>query len=193
MAAIYGTVKKQDVKPITSKKTGKSFNIHTAEVEDSNGTVHTVEFGFNKPKLHEGAFYKMECEKEYGQLKVKNFEEADAADAPAPAAPAPQQKYANDKGFLVKMFPVPVDHPDRSIIRQNALTQANNLFSGVTSTSELITFYEQDNGKQPASVDELLAWCKDKVLDLAYEFEAYSTGDLEERAMREMTDKSKAE
>lgn len=68
-----------------------------------------------------------------------------------------QLKYDRHTG----QFPVPPDHPDRSIIRQNALTNAREVlmvvYTSFTSAVEMA----------------------DSIIDLARQFERYTAGDIE--------------
>lgn len=69
--------------------------------------------------------------------------------------------YMIAKGYMNKIqtFPIPADHPDRAITRQNALTNAVNY---ACSTMD------KDS---PSTVSE--------VIEIARMFEAYTTGDLD--------------
>jgi len=68
-------------------------------------------------------------------------------------------------GFMPKEFPVPQLHPDRSIIRQNALAHATKVVLARGSDGMSMTI--------------------EQIIDVARMFEAYSTGDVE----REEADK----
>ena len=81
------------------------------------------------------------------------------AEAPSPA------HYERNAGWLIKSFPVPANHPDRSIIRQNSVTNAIRLLEASKEIDELSIM----------SNDDLIH----QVLDIATKLEKYSTGDLE--------------
>lgn len=81
----------------------------------------------------------------------------DAADSGGSSA------YVTDRGFKIPTFPVPADHPDRSIIRQNSLTQANAILATMARGGLL--------GDMDA--DGLV----EEAIRLARSFEAYSTGE----------------
>lgn len=92
-----------------------------------------------------------------GDVKILSRGEAPAQQSSGRAAP--QQKQGG--GFTPKVFPIPADHPDRAIIRQNAATRAVELIvaAGVTE------------GK--------LADAAEYAIKLARKFEAYYSGDEE--------------
>lgn len=84
----------------------------------------------------------------------------------SPSAAPASGGYTDSRGFVLKQFPVPALHPDRSIIRQNSLTQANSMFD---------TFYGVacdgiGSAKEAA----------EKIIEIARMFEAYSCGELDE-------------
>lgn len=83
--------------------------------------------------------------------------------------PSPNQ-YSSNRGN--KPFPVPSDHGDRSIIRQNSLTNAR----------ELVVAQCLKVGTIPSSsmpLDSLV----DLIIATAYKFEEYSSGDREVKAV----------
>jgi len=67
-----------------------------------------------------------------------------------------------------RRFPVPVDAPDRSIIRQNSLAHATNLVIALLGTGDTETAIHNSVS------DEDLA---QQVIRLARQFESYSAGD----------------
>jgi len=88
-------------------------------------------------------------------------------DAPTSATgtPSGRKMYPKSQG----VFPVPVDHPDRSVIRQNSLTQAREVVLNNRHFCEL-------------GVDEHV----DEIVRIAHKFERYSAGDEIAEAMEEM-------
>jgi len=74
--------------------------------------------------------------------------------------------YMIAKGYMnkVQSFPIPVDHPDRAIVRQNSLTNAVNMCSQI-----------------PALGDSTEA-IAEEIIKVACIFEKYSTGQLEMEA-----------
>jgi len=79
----------------------------------------------------------------------------------APAAP--------QRGSYGKSFPIPADHPDRAIIRQNAVTRAVDVVMGIESS--MYQTAEQAAGR---------------IVDIAEIFESYYSGDRELEAAKEM-------
>lgn len=85
--------------------------------------------------------------------------DASAGGAQTSAAVWQPPFYQKNLGYLVKTFPVPAKHPDRSIIRQNCMAHATALVcAGCTADEE----------------------AADAVIKLARTFEAYATGALDE-------------
>lgn len=69
--------------------------------------------------------------------------------------------YLDKKSYVLKMFPVPALHPDRSIIRQNSLTHAMSCL--------------RDRGWKALTCQEYA----EAAIEVARIFEAYSTGELD--------------
>lgn len=109
---------------------------------------------------------------------IKGSVEVKAAPASAPVTGAAPSSgggsFTNSRGFVEKQFPVPPLHPDRSIIRQNSLGHACEVWTILS---------DMDSGASP---EEAAA----QVIEIARYFEAYSTGDLDngvaEEAVRAM-------
>ena len=91
-----------------------------------------------------------------GDVEILEKGEAPARQRPAPAAP--QQRQGG--GFTPKVFPIPADHPDRAIIRQNAANRAVELVTAA--------------GLSPEDLDE----AAEKAIELARVFEAYYAGEV---------------
>jgi hypothetical protein len=85
---------------------------------------------------------------------------APAGGGTAAAAPAPK---AGGYSYKEKVFPIPPLHGDRSIVRQNALARATDLYIAA-------------RGGKPF---ELEASTLDLVISFARKFEAYTAGDLD--------------
>ncbi len=100
--------------------------------------------------------------------------------APSMNSPASQAaiapNYDKNAGYLVKRFPVPADHPDRSIIRQNAIGNAIRALEATLWTNSHV---------ESMSHDELFV----DIMGLATKFEKYATGDLELEMASEMVEK----
>lgn len=177
MATIFGTVASSYKKSITSRA-GKTFDILMTKVEQGNGEVVEINMGFpNKaPKnIHAGNFYEFDTEFKYGEHKYVGHKQSSSTDAPAaPAGGASGDKpkyYEKNAGFLTKTFPIPMDHPDRSIIRQNAMTHAVKIVEATIPADE-----------QFESADAML----EEVIRVAMKVEDFTTGDYEYKKLAEM-------
>ncbi|CAB4217456.1 hypothetical protein UFOVP1590_49 [uncultured Caudovirales phage] len=78
---------------------------------------------------------------------------------PTPAASKPTGSYGGSR-----VFPIPALHGDRSIVRQNALARATELYVGA-------------RGGKPFDLD--VADVSTVIISLARKFEAYTAGDLD--------------
>lgn len=171
MSVIVGTVSNIEVKNGVSAKTGRPWQAFTAIV---NGTK--ISLGFQNRGIQSGNTYEFTVNHgKYGAEYVSHTNAAPGASStPAPAAsrggetqgPRPKH-YQSNVGVLVKEFPLPIDHPDRSIIRQNAMGHAMRALElsgeAIGLTSEAII---------------------DAAVGLAMKVENYATGDLEEQALQ---------
>jgi hypothetical protein len=126
-------------------------NSYATNVPNVNRGDTVVIMYQNNPKF-KGQFWK--------SVEVVKDDEASSS-APSnnggsgPAVAAPKH-YTTAKGYLTKVqsFPVPMDHPDTSIIRQNALTNAVKWSGGNTVDVE-------------------------NIIRVARQFEAYTSGQLD--------------
>lgn len=165
---ITGTVTGFDNKTV-SPAGKRPFTVHILIVD---GVPY--ECGYKKPAgIGPGDIVNFEYEVKYGNNQVQggiNKGTGGASPAPtaAPAAPAASSGGGRGGyGGVAKVFPVPVDHPDRSIIRQNALAHA---------TRAVISQVCSD-----ALTDEALA---ERIINMAYRFEDYATGHREVNALK---------
>ena len=163
------------VESITNKTVTTKFGPKPAYSIKANGEWFSV--GFNKPKFNVGDTVDFMYEEgAYGKQvdgkTIRVLSKGTGTPPPATAAEAPSAP-ARSYGPPQKVFPVPLMHGDRSIIRQNALTNAREAFA------DLVRF-NRDAGAKPAilEADEYAA-C---VLAMARMFEEYSAGDIERRA-----------
>lgn len=166
-----------------SGKTGKAFNIHNVTMSDGQ----TYEIGFNPLKGYSvGDNISFMWELKYGQRQVQTatitgaaaspssggygYEDDTPATSPAPTpTAAPKPSYGAQKSYQPKVFPVPKDNGDRSICRQNALTNARELVTAMCGES----YFKGD-----------LDAAADKIIQLAYKFEEFTTGDRELNAAK---------
>lgn len=153
------------VESITTKKVNTRFGEKDAFSVKANGEWFS--YGFKKPVFKEGDTIEfMFSTSSYGKsIDVATVKLA--ASAPAGGAvtssPAPSGGRAYS-GPPAKVFPVPPTHGDRSIIRQNALTNAREVF--VAACDGSFDFVPDEIAKS--------------IIALAKNFEMYTSGDLDE-------------
>lgn len=102
------------------------------------------------------------------------------ASQPSAASQDLPPHYMIARGYMnkVQVFPIPVDHPDRAIVRQNSVTNATALVVGM--------------GYAPDETDVMDR--AQEVLEIAVVFEKYSTGQLEmEEALKFIGDGTNSE
>lgn len=159
-------------KPVTTKfgeKQTYSFKGHDGQ---------WYKMGFKKPQFNSGDEVEFEfTSTKYGN-EVTAVLSAPTATATAPAAAGPSKApysraTGSSGGYSRGVFPIPPTDGQRSIIRQNSLTNA-------------LKFLEV-NGMEAKNLDE--------VISIARKFEAYSAGDTEAatamKALKEASDESR--
>ena len=136
--------------------------------------------GFKKPICDVGDSVTIEYNVgQYGNEITSLIRSGSSTAAPAKAGentgeqPNQRSQTYNNKGN--KPFPVPSDHGDRSIIRQNSLTNARELVQ---------SYYEGHK----FSFDEEV----DLIIKTAYKFEEYSSGDREVKAVDALMESNKS-
>ena len=168
MAEVTGIV--DNVSIVKQVKTRFNPNAPIWGITLTDGRVY--EAGFNKPKVEAGSSVEFDLDPKWknqiqdGTLKVDG------------ATPEPPKKsggtksggYSGGSKKESKPFPVPPTHGDRSIIRQNALTNARSM------VTDLVVSEHYKDG----SFD--LDRVSDEILEVARKFEEYSAGDIERRA-----------
>jgi hypothetical protein len=172
MSTVDNLIQSIDSESKTSKA-GKPFKIWRAELDDGR----VIKFGFNKPKYTVGQrIVGSAVPNRFGDLEfVEGGGEAPSASTGSrPSAPAPAP--------TGRTFPVPPTSPETSIIRQNALTNAN---AAVAHYFETVW---QNNDSEPA---ELPRTCEDYVelvIQTAYKFTEFSSGQREVKRVKAMTE-----
>lgn len=164
------------VKGVYSKDITTRFGLRkTWDILLDNGQYYKN--GFKKPSVEIGDSVTIDFEVgKYGN-EIKNMSSG-AGTACAVGATKPEVSLNSNSGKYMKNtvtpFPVPPDHGDRSIIRQNSLTNAR----------ELVQSYFA--GHSISFDDEV-----QKIIETAYKFEEYSSGDREVKAADAITNKNK--
>lgn len=172
----------------TSKKTGRPFKVYSAVMDDGE----TYEIGFKPGAIRKGMKISFDWEVSYGKKAIKDgslkidgaaLTSADSSPiASTPVASTPSPAGASKGSWAAKVFPVPPTHGDRSIIRQNALARATELFlhfhpapaEGTTTATKMNKMTKQ-------------------IIELAYSFEEYTTGQLELDAAKKLTENMEAD
>ena len=137
----------------------------TYSIKGSDGQWYKC--GFKKPSAAVGDTVSFDyTEGKYGKdVDMTSFSKAaGGTTAPTPATPSAPAA-ARSYGPPAKPFPIPPLHGDRAIIRQNALTNARELFA----------VHLEINKTKDWDADVIAA----VVIGLARKFEAYSAGDLD--------------
>lgn len=171
-------------------KAGKPFKVYTAHFSD--GSAHECGFGPLKG-INPGDTISFNSTSNYGRMnidlatvtKVMAGSAAPVAvstgspwSTPAPAAPTPPTPASGGYSGGGKVFPVPKLHGDRSIIRQNSLTNAREL---------ICTLIDAETPRDQKGIDHLA----EIIISTAYKFEAYSSGDIELEKAKAMKAKAK--
>lgn len=162
---VKGVVEQVGAKDVTTKwGTKKTYSLKV----DGNW----ISCGFKDPKAVAGDTIACEAEStSYGlQTKAISIVAKGGGGAAVPSTTAVRSASVPS----AKVFPVPALHGDRSIIRQNVLARATELFIAAHGNKA----FELDN----QHVSEI-------VIALARKFEAYATGDLDLAAAQTMIDK----
>jgi len=144
-----------------STKTGKPYTVHSVVLDSGD----TIEVGFKQP-YKTGASFNSEVEFAYG--KWKEVRPLGSASPPssstsgqdATPSPAPMQ------------FPIPKSSKELAIIRQNALTNAMNAVNN----------YDGGDRNALEKLDEYA----ERVINVAYKFAEFSSGQREIRLSKEL-------
>jgi hypothetical protein len=156
------------VESVSTKDVNTKFGTKPTYSMKVNGTW--VKCGFKNPNVQAG--YEVEFDGVSGtygvETKSVNILRKDAAPfagggATAGASAPVAASKASYGGYNQKVFPIPALHGDRSIVRQNALARATDLFIAA-------------RGSKPFELDEATLTM---VITFARKFEAYTAGDLD--------------
>lgn len=158
------------IENITQKEVNTKFGPKPAYTVQANG--ERFSYGFKKPTFKIGDTVDFQyTENTYGKNidlnSVRLLAKGEGAPATATATVAPSKP---SYGPPAKVFPIPLLHGDRAIVRQNSITNAVKL---VCDT------YAGD--VEVSDVDRA-----QKAIEIARMFEAYSCGDLDMAAAEEM-------
>ena len=162
MAVMQGLVEQVSQKDVTTK-----FGVKpTYSMKVDGGWVKC---GFKNPKADVGDEVQFNGEAGAYGMEAKDVV-ITAKGKGTPPAVVPSSKPSYSGGYKEKVFPIPPLHGDRSIVRQNALARAVELYIGCYGGKafELTT-------------DTTTTVC----IALARKFEAYTAGDLDLSAAKE--------
>jgi hypothetical protein len=155
-------------KDTRTSKAGKPFSIWYATLDDGR----RIKFGFNKPPYELGQRLTGSAEpNKFGDLE---FSGPGAAPAAAKIGSGPSATGPVATGG--RTFPVATTSPEMSIIRQNALTNAN---------AALDNFLSHGQWTLEADTPEAYA---EAVIELAYKFAEFSSGQREAKRVKAMTE-----
>lgn len=166
---ITGTV--QGISPFNgvSKRTGKPFTIWTVTVDGRD-----IKAGFKKPTYEIGQNVSIPVEvNKWGDTEMIQPGKPMSGGGGSSAPPKPSAGAAPSGG---RTFPVQINSPEMSIIRQNALTNAN---------AAVHNYMERNASEvtEPSTVDEYV----EMVIHAAYKFTEFSSGQREAKAVAEMS------
>lgn len=155
---------------ISTKSVNTKFGAkNTYQVTCDDGVAYSL--GFTKPSFKVGDSIEFVPEEDkYGmKMDPKTVRVTGSGGAAAPT-PAAAPRAAGGGSYAPRPFPIPLLHGDRSIVRQNALTNARET---------CVAYWEKH--AWPATSNGVA----EEILALAREFEAYTAGDIERRAAEE--------
>lgn len=169
------------------KKAGGTFTVNVATLD----TGIEVDFGFKPVEGKVGMSVSWKTMKEYGSYKFAGTDPAAGSYPPAlpPRIPvpsftatspgAPSAPRAPAGMYSTKPFPLPREHGDTAIIRQNALTNA------VATVGHSIGIV--DSAGMPTSLDAL----SDMIIKLAYKYANFSSGNLDAILAEDLAERTK--
>ena len=151
------------IENITTKEVTTKFGPKPAYTIIANG--ERFSYGFKKPTFAIGDEIDFQfTENTYGKnvdlTSVQMIKKGTGAPVTASASPA-KAPYSPPS----KVFPIPLLHGDRAIVRQNSITNATKAVSDFMNT-------------EPERPDDIASYA-DLIIKVARMFEAYSCGDLD--------------
>jgi hypothetical protein len=172
--AIDNVISSIDFETKTSRASGKPFKIWSVTLD--NGTV--LKMGFNKPVYEVGQrIMGTATTNKFGDVEFNPGGVAPKGATTATAARSVSAPAASGG----RSFPVGKTSPEMSIIRQNSLTNANATMRALLTdrSVEAMGFTDADGA---LDMDAVKAW----VLDLAYHYTEFSSGQREVKMVEAM-------
>ena len=159
------------IENITTKEVTTKFGPKPAYTIIANG--ERFSYGFKKPVFAIGDEVDFQyTENTYGKnvdmASVQMIKKGTGAPAPSAASSGPAKAPYSPPS---KVFPIPLLHGDRAIVRQNSITNATKAVCDYLDSNDAI-----DDVQQYA----------DLIIEIARKFEAYSCGDLDAQAAEAM-------
>lgn len=159
------------IENITTKEVTTKFGPKPAYTVVANG--ERFGYGFKKPVFAIGDEVDFQyTENTYGKnvdmTSVQMIKKGTGAPAPSTSSSVPGKAPYSPPS---KVFPIPLLHGDRAIVRQNSVTNA----------TKAVSDYLDDND----SVADMHQYA-DLIIEIARKFEAYSCGDLDAQAAEKM-------
>lgn len=175
MSMMSGVVEAVSTKDVTTK-----FGVKPTYSFKVNGTW--IKAGFKNPNVDVGFTVDFDATSTTYGMETKSVNIISRTPPPSTAVvgtPTPSAAPArSSSGYSAKVFPIPPLHGDRSIVRQNALARATDLFIAA-------------RGSKPFDLDGMTL---DLVISFARKFESYTAGDLDmAEALKEQTEMENAE
>jgi hypothetical protein len=159
------------IENITTKEVTTKFGPKPAYTITAGG--ERFSYGFKKPAFAIGDEVDFQyTENTYGKnvdlASVQMLKKGTGAPTPSASAASPGKAPYSPPS---KVFPIPLLHGDRAIVRQNSITNATKAVCDYLDSSE--------------DIDTVQAYA-DLIIEIARKFEAYSCGDLDAAQAEEM-------
>lgn len=151
-------VSSRDVTTRFGPKKSYSFRCDDGKWYSTGFKAHGLNVGDN-------VTFDFEVDRYGNQVKMETLKIGGAGGAATPATPAASSA-GRSFGPPTKPFPIPLTHGDRSIIRQNSITNAVKLVTESKHIDKLVSTMTLDDTIKT-------------IVRVAREFEMYSAGDIE--------------